>query len=140
MADCFLINGRPPSEIKAIVDDMRGRAAERGRELRFGISAFVICRDTETEVEAELDRLVALRKNEIIGADKEVAMLQQVPYARGDLGTNGGVHAGLLGTPQQIADRMREFEAVGVETFLLQFHPLLEEMERFGDQVMPLLD
>ena len=67
-------------------------------------------------------------------------MLQQVPYAKGDLGSNGGVHARLLGTPEQIAERMREFEAIGVETFLLQFHPLVEEIERFGDQVMPLLN
>jgi alkanesulfonate monooxygenase SsuD/methylene tetrahydromethanopterin reductase-like flavin-dependent oxidoreductase (luciferase family) len=34
---------------------------------------------------------------------------------------------------------MQEFAAVGVETFLLQFYPLMEELQRFGDEVMPLL-
>ena len=139
MADFFLINGRPLADVKVIVDDMRERAAKLGRELRFGISAFVICRGSEAEMEAELKQLVALRNTELKGIDKEVVMLKQVPYEKGDLGTNGGVHAGLLGTPEQIAERMREFEAIGVETFLLQFHPLMEEMERFGDQVVPLL-
>jgi alkanesulfonate monooxygenase len=140
MADIFLINGRPLSEIKEIIADVSERAAKYERALQFGISAFVICRDSEGEAMAEFERLYALRKNEILGIDKEVAMLKQVPYGKGDLGTNGGIHAGLVGTPSQIADRMRAFESAGVETFMLQFHPLAEEMERFGEQVMPLLN
>ena len=139
MADIFLINGRPVADTKDVIDDMRARAAHYERELRFGISAFVICRDSEAEALAEFERLYALRKNEIIGADKDVVMFKKVPYGQGDLGSNGGIHAGLVGTADQIAARMHEFEAVGVETFLLQFHPMVEEMERFADQVMPLI-
>ena len=71
---------------------------------------------------------------------KEVVMLKSVPYAKAQVGTNGGIHAGLVGTPEQIAERMRVFEAVGIETFLLQFHPVKEELERFGKEVMPLLN
>jgi alkanesulfonate monooxygenase len=44
-----------------------------------------------------------------------------------------------VGTPQDIAGRLREFLDIGVTTFLLQFHPMLEEMARFGEQVVPLL-
>ena len=66
-------------------------------------------------------------------------MLKAVPYERKEVGTNGGIHAGLVGTPEQIAERMREFEAIGIETFLLQFHPVVEELERFGEKLMPLL-
>ena len=46
---------------------------------------------------------------------------------------------GLVGTPEQISTPMRAFEAVGIETFLLQFHPVVEELERFGDKIIPLL-
>ena len=42
-------------------------------------------------------------------------------------------------SPEQIAERMRAFEAIGIETFLLQFHPVVEELERFGEKLMPLL-
>lgn len=139
MADIFLINGRRLEEIKEIIQDVQGLAVEHGRQLRFGMSAFVICRDTEREALAEFERLVALRKAELIGADKEVAMFKTVPYATREIGTNGGIAAGLVGTAPQIAERMLAFEAIGVETFLLQFHPVLEELERFGETVMPLL-
>ncbi|MFP6780141.1 MAG: LLM class flavin-dependent oxidoreductase, partial [Gammaproteobacteria bacterium] len=139
MADVFLINGRPLEDIKEIVDDVRTLAKTYNRAPRFGISAFVICRDSESEAQEEFERLVAMRNTEIVGADKDVVMLKAVPYKQKEVGTNGGIHAGLVGTPEQIAERMRAFEAIGIETFLLQFHPVIEELERFGEKLMPLL-
>ena len=139
MADIFLINGRPIEDLQPIIQHVQSLAAEYGRQPRFGMSAFVICRDTEHEAQAEFERLVALRQLELKGYDKDVVMLKTVAYGTKALGTNGGTAAGLVGTPAQIAERMRAFEQVGVETFLLQFHPLIEEMERFGEQVIPLL-
>ena len=41
-----------------------------------------------------------------------------------------------MGTPQQVLDRVAEFEAVGVNLFLLQCSPQIEEMERFADHVI----
>jgi alkanesulfonate monooxygenase len=140
MADEFLINGRPLHDVKEIVDDVGRLAAVYGRELRFGISAFVICRESESAAQAKFERLVDLPNTEIVGADKDVVMLQAVSYGKAEVGTNGGIHADLVGTAEQIAERMRAFEAIGIETFLLQFHPTVEEIERFGEQVMPLLN
>jgi FMNH2-dependent dimethyl sulfone monooxygenase len=54
--------------------------------------------------------------------------------------SNRGLRAGLVGTPEQIADRIREFEAVGVDLLLLQCSPQLEEMERFAEEVIPLVN
>lgn len=139
MADIFLINGRPIDQIKEITQHVQSLAAEYGRRPRFGMSAFVICRETEQEAQAEFERLVELRKTELKGYDTDVVMLKTVTYGTKALGTNGGTAAGLVGTPAQITERMQAFEAVGIETFLLQFHPLIEEMERFGEQVVPLL-
>ena len=53
--------------------------------------------------------------------------------------SNRGLRAGLAGTPEQVADRIREFEAAGVDLLLVQFSPQHEEMERFAEQVMPLV-
>jgi FMNH2-dependent dimethyl sulfone monooxygenase len=53
--------------------------------------------------------------------------------------SNRGLRAGLVGTPEQVADRIREFERAGVGLLLLQCSPQLEEMERFAEQVMPLV-
>ena len=46
---------------------------------------------------------------------------------------------GLVGTPEQIADRIRRYEAAGVGTLMMHFHPMMEGMERFAGRVMPLL-
>jgi dimethylsulfone monooxygenase len=53
--------------------------------------------------------------------------------------SNRGLRAGLVGTAEQVADRIRELESVGVNLLLLQFSPQLEEMERFSATVMPLV-
>ena len=87
----------------------------------------------------EFQRLLALRHMQIKGADKEVVMHQVQPDDQEKVGTNGGTMAGLVGTPEMIAERLRHFESLGIETFLLQFHPTLEELQRFGAEVMPLL-
>ena len=139
VADIFLINGRPPEQIREIVTNMKQRAQEHSRSLRFGMSGFVICRETEVAAQAEFQRLLSLRHMDIKGADKEVEMLKVLPDDIEKIGTNGGTAAGLVGTPEQIAERMQEFESLGIETFLLQFHPTLEELERFSSEVMPLL-
>ena len=139
VADTFLINGRPLDEIEVIVADMKRRTEVNGRTLRYGISAFVICRESEAAAQAEFARLNKLRHAQIQSDDPEVVMLKRSANAFERVGTNGGTDAGLVGTPVQIAERMRAFEALGIETFLLQFHPFIEEMQRFGEEVMPVL-
>jgi FMNH2-dependent dimethyl sulfone monooxygenase len=54
--------------------------------------------------------------------------------------SNRGLRSGLVGTPEQIAERIREFEAAGVDLLLLQLSPQLEEMERFAEEVIPLVN
>ena len=73
------------------------------------------------------------------GVDRQVVMVRTYAYRPGAVGSNGGTAAGLVGTPQQIADRLQEFFDIGVTTFLLQFHPMYEEIQRSGKQVVPLL-
>lgn len=141
LADEYLINGRPVEKAKELIDHVRPYAVEYERELQFGISAFVICRETEEEALAEHARLHALRaENAIPGVDRDVVMIRTYAYRPGAVGSNGGTDAGLVGTPQQIADRLKQFLDIGVTTFLLQFHPMLEEMQRFGEHVVPLLE
>ena len=53
--------------------------------------------------------------------------------------SNRGLRAGLVGTPDQVAERIIALEEVGVDLLLLQFSPQLEEMERFAAEVMPLV-
>jgi dimethylsulfone monooxygenase len=50
--------------------------------------------------------------------------------------SNRGLRAGLIGTPDQIIDRVRAYEDAGVDLLLLQFSPQHEEMARFGRDVI----
>jgi alkanesulfonate monooxygenase SsuD/methylene tetrahydromethanopterin reductase-like flavin-dependent oxidoreductase (luciferase family) len=139
IADVYLLNGRPLEELAPVIADMRQRAAARGRTLRYGIAGFVICRGTAAAARAELARLAGLKRGKVIGGDPQTVMHQNKPAATLRVGINGGTDTGLVGTPAQIAERMHRMAALGIETFLLQFHPTREELERFGTEVIPLL-
>ncbi|HET7667580.1 MAG TPA: LLM class flavin-dependent oxidoreductase [Mycobacterium sp.] len=136
-ADVFFINGRPRPDV---IDDLRGRPRDR-KPLRFGLSAFVIARDTEAEAIAELNHLQSLvdaeRRPEISsGTDPKTQMYKVLAGTR-RVGSNGGTLAGLVGSYGQVIERIQAFRAAGVELFMLQFQPLEPELNRFADRVIP---
>lgn len=139
-ADVFFINGRPLEEVVELIGDLRRRPRERN-PLRFGLAAFVIARPTEEDAQAELEHLLELsarddRSRLVAGTDKDVAMMK-VNAGVPRVGTNGGTLAGLVGSYDQVADRIAAFSAAGIELFMLQFQPLEAEVVRFGTEVIP---
>jgi len=142
-ADIFLMNGRSVEEARDTVRAVSKLANNMGRTPpRFGIVGFVLCRDTAAAAAEEAQRLAALKTTLRIEGDstmsRQAAAKSDADLAR-QLGTNFGWACGFSGPAQHIADRMRAYEDAGIETFLLQFHPLVAELQRFGDSVMPLL-
>ncbi len=138
--DVFFINGRPLPETTALIDDMRARPRDRD-PLRFGLSAFVIARETEVEAAAELDYLQSLvdaesRPEISRGTDPATAMYR-VLAGTSRVGSNGGTLAGLVGSYEQVIDRIAAFHQAGVELFMLQFQPLEAELDRFADKIIP---
>jgi alkanesulfonate monooxygenase len=139
-ADVFFINGRPLDQTTELIEDL-SRRPRTGAPLRFGLSAFVIARPSEQEAQAEFERLLELgarddRSRVIQGNDPAVAMMK-VNATVPKVGTNGGTVAGLVGSYDQVAQRIEAFAEAGIELFMLQFHPLAEEIERFGAEVIP---
>ncbi len=106
------------SRIAADIADMRRRAGAHGRALGYGISTHVICHDTWEAAERE-------------ARDLETHAASNVAVR--------ALGAGLVGDPRQIADRIKRYQAVGVDCLMLQFHPMRDGLERFAAQVMPLL-
>ena len=139
MADVFLLNARKPEKYAEDIEDMEMRSEKYNRTLRYGMAGFVICRETVEAADAEFDRLNSMRHVKIDSDKADVKKLTTSTDTYRRVGSNGGTDAGLVGTPELIAERMNEFVAAGCETFLLQFYPLLEEMQCFGSEVMPLL-
>lgn len=139
-ADVFLFNGRSVSQAKSLISAVNKENANYVKDLKFGMSAFVICRNTDSEAEEELERLrSSLGISEALqGVDREAIHKKTSSRSKG-IGSNGGIAAGLVGSPETIAEKMREFNGEGVELFLLQFHPMFDEIKRFSREVMPIL-
>ncbi len=139
-ADVFFINGRPLPVTVELIEDLR-RRPRSGPPLRFGLAAFVIARPDESEAHAEHERLLALTALDdksalVAGTDPAVAMMK-VGAGKPRVGTNGGTLAGLVGSYDQVAERIAAFHAAGIELLMLQFQPLEAELERFGAEVIP---
>ena len=137
--DVYFINGRPLADTTALIEDLRSRPRDR-QPLRFGLSAFVIARPTEAEAKAEEAYLQSLidaenRPESSSGTDPNTAMYQVLAGTR-RIGSNGGTLAGLVGSYEQVIERIDAFHEAGVELFMLQFQPIESELDRFADNII----
>jgi dimethylsulfone monooxygenase len=140
-ADAYVMHGDAPDVIAAKVADLSERREQAGGQpLMFGVSGYVICRDTEAQATAELDRVLDVRSSPEAYASYQDFVEGSQLESRVSLEeysvSNRGLRSGLIGTPEQIIDRIRAYEQAGVGLMLLQFSPQREEMARFGRDVI----
>lgn len=140
-ADAYVMHGDAPDVIATKVADLRKRRAVAGRPpLMFGVSGYVICRDTQAEARAELDRILDVRSSPEAYASYqdfvEGSQLESQVSLEEYSVSNRGLRSGLIGTPDQILARLRAYEQAGVDLMLLQFSPQREEMARFSRDVI----
>lgn len=160
-ADVYLTWGEPPAAVAEKVRWIRGLAEQQGREVRFGIRLHVIPRDTAEEAWAEADRLLAgiddatiasvqagLRRSESEGQRRMLELnrgtrdgLEVSPNLWAGVGlVRGGAGTALVGSYEEIADRIEEYHAVGIDEFVLSAYPHLEGAYWFGEGVLPVLE
>ncbi|MEO7522124.1 MAG: LLM class flavin-dependent oxidoreductase [Gemmatimonas sp.] len=142
--DAYVIHGDPPDRVGVKIADMAARREHAGcRAMQYGMAAYAVVRDTEAEARRELERITNVQPGspgfhnyqDWIANTQLEGQLSLQDYSV----SNRGLRAGLVGTPEQVADRIRDFERAGVNLLLLQCSPQLEEMERFAEQVIPLV-
>jgi dimethylsulfone monooxygenase len=140
-ADAYVMHGDAPEVIAAKVQDLNDRRAAAGQPpMMFGVSGFVICRDTEAEAQQELARVLDVRSSpeayasyqDFVAGSQLESQVSLEEYSV----SNRGLRSGLVGTPDQIAARLHAYEQAGVGLMLLQFSPQREEMARFGRDVI----
>jgi dimethylsulfone monooxygenase len=143
--DAYLMHGDDPSTIAAKIADMRARRAQHPQlpPLIFGVTGYCVVRDSESDAQREVDRITsqpdpthspagfANFQQWITGSQLE-KKLNLRDYSV----SNRGLQSGLIGTPEQVRQRLDDFEAAGCSLVLLQSSPQHEEMERFAAQVM----
>lgn len=142
--DAYLMHGDPPERIAAKIQDLRGRREALGLPpMIYGVAGYVVCRATEGAVQREIARITDVRQSAAGYANYEQwianTQLEQRVSLEDYSVSNRGLKAGLVGTPEQVAEQVRAFERAGVDLLLLQFSPQLEEMERFSEEVIPLV-
>jgi FMNH2-dependent dimethyl sulfone monooxygenase len=139
--DAYVMHGDPPERVAEKIRDMSARREKFGLgPMIYGVAGYSIVRNTETEAKAELARITDVKQfaagyhnyqQWLAGTQLE----QRVSLEDYSV-SNRGLRSGLVGTPQQVLDRVKAFEAAGVKLLLLQCSPQLEEMERFAEQVI----
>lgn len=160
-ADVFLTWPDTTAKVVETMEDMNGRAAEKGRKLRYGWRSHVIVRDTEDEARAAADRLLSKLDDEIgreirqrsldsasAGVARQAALRDSADddgYVERHLWTGvgrarSGAGAAIVGDPDQVLAKLKELEAAGVEAFILSGYPHIAECDLFARYVLPNLD
>ena len=142
--DGYLMHGDPPARVAAKAADLQQRRSELGLPpLRLGVAGFVVCRPTEAAARREVERITNVQPGSPgYGNYRDwltnTQLEQQVSLEDYSV-SNRGLRAGLVGTPEQIAEQVIRFREAGIDLLLLQCSPQEEEMERFAAEVMPLV-
>lgn len=139
--DAYVMHGDPPSRVAEKIADMRRRRESLGLPpMIYGVAGYTVVRDSEAEAHAEVARITDVQQSAsgyknyqqwLAGTQLE----QQVSLQDYSV-SNRGLRSGLVGTPIQVADQVGAFSEAGVDLLLLQCSPQLEEMERFGEDVI----
>ena len=143
--DAYVMHGDPADRVAPKIADMRARREALGLPpMQFGVAAYAIVRETERDAKRELERITNVAPgspgyHNYSDWIANTQLDQQVSLQDYSV-SNRGLRANLVGTPEQVADRVRALQDVGVDLLLLQSSPQAEEMERFAETVMPLVD
>ncbi|EGD53526.1 LLM class flavin-dependent oxidoreductase [Gordonia neofelifaecis] len=167
-SDVYLTWGEPPAAVAAKIDWIRRLADREGRTVRFGIRLHVIARDTSEDAWAAAGKLLealdedtvraaqaGLARSESTGqanmrdlhsshrADgswRDPRALEVAPNLWAGVGlVRGGAGTALVGSHAEVADRIAEYSALGIDEFVLSGYPHLEELYWFGEGVIPQL-
>ena len=158
--DVYLAWGEPPAMVAPRLARMRALAAEQGRTLRFGIRLHTITRDRSVDAWQETERFMeqldpaivelaqqSLSRSESVGQQRMRSLhggssddLVVAPNLWAGYGlVRGGAGTTLVGSHEEVADRIEEYHELGFDEFIMSGHPHIEEAYWFGEGVLPIL-
>ena len=153
-----------PDRMEAIGDiiaDLKARADRHGRSLKFGYRAHVVVRETEALARAAAERLLsrldddagaAIRAKSLdsksVGVQRQAMLRESAAddgYAEANLWTGigrarSGCGAAIVGDPDQVLAKLRAYQAMGIEAFILSGYPHAAECDLFARHVLPRLE
>jgi len=160
-ADVYLMWPDTEDVIAETIADLQQRASTYGRTLKFGYRVHVVVRETEDEARSAAAHLIsavdaatgdAIRSRSLdstsVGVRRQAELRESAgndgfvePHLWTGIGkARSGCGAAIVGTPQQVIDKIHRYEAMGVEAFIFSGYPHKDEAERFADLVLPHLN
>jgi len=160
--DVYLTWGEPLDQVAEKIAAVRTRAAARGRQVKFGLRMHLIVRETESEAWAVANKLIEHLSDEAIAAAQQkfgqesdsVGQQRMTALVKGgrrdqlEIAPNlwagiglvrRGAGTALVGDPKTVAQRLREYQALGIETIIASGYPHLEEAYKVGELLFPEL-
>jgi alkanesulfonate monooxygenase len=159
-ADVYLMWPDTEDVIAETIVDLQQRASAYGRTLKFGYRVHVVVRETEDEARSAAAHLIsavdaatgdAIRSRSLdstsVGVRRQAELRESASsdgFVEPQLWTGigkarSGCGAAIVGTPQQVIDKIHRYEAMGIEAFIFSGYPHKDEAERFADLVLPHL-
>jgi FMNH2-dependent dimethyl sulfone monooxygenase len=153
VTDVLFMNGNTNEGFTSIMNDVKAEAQRVGRdasEVRFGANGFAIVRDTEEEaVETLRDIITNADVEAVKGFGEAVKHAGRSSSEKEGMWANSsfedlvqyndGFKTGLIGTPEQVADRIIELKQIGINMILTGYLHYEWELEQFGKKVIPLV-
>jgi FMNH2-dependent dimethyl sulfone monooxygenase len=154
VSDWYFMNGNTFDGVRAQIEEVSGYARDAGRQpsrdIRFGLNAFIVARDTQAEARAVVEEIIAKADREAV--EGFGAAVKQAGQSSSDgrgmwqdsefkdlVQYNDGFRSGLIGTPEQIARRIVDYRRLGVGLILGGFLHFQEEIDYFGTRVLPIV-
>lgn len=157
--DKYLTWGEPPAQVAEKIEKVRKVGAAHGRNISFGIRLHFIVRETDDEAWEAADRLISKLSDDTIAAAQQVFAknsdsvgqarmvalhggrrdkLEVSPNLWAGIGlVRSGAGTALVGSPQTIAKRLREYQDLGIDTVIASGYPHLEEAYRVSELLFP---
>jgi alkanesulfonate monooxygenase len=156
LADVYLTWADKREVIAERVKNVKALAKAKGKNIRVGLRVHVLVRETEAEAWMAAERMISridpdVRKAFLSshGGIQSTGQRRQIELSGGtDLVVEPNLWAGVgiartgvglavVGNPEQVAAKFRDYESLGIDTFILSGYPHLDEARRFGEMVMP---
>lgn len=159
-ADVYLMWPDTEEEIANIIADLQARAARHGRTLKFGYRVHVVVRKTEEEARNAAAHLIsavdsatgdAIRARSLDSTSVGVRRQAELRSSASEDGfiepslwtgigkARSGCGAAIVGTPEQVIEKIRRYQSMGIEAFIFSGYPHVDEARRFAELVLPHL-
>lgn len=144
LSDYYFMNGAPVNELQEQIESVSRFASQHSRKVKFAVAAFVIARETAEEAQKEFDYIIDNADTSAIEQFKSrketKGMWKNATSVSDFVANNEGFRTGLIGSYEEVAEKLNQLKEIGIEKVLLAFRQPMDELPVFFEKVVPLIN